>query len=57
MQEYHFMFESDYGMEMGEIEAKNLAQATKLLKEQFPDDIGADGCWTNQNGDEFAINW
>jgi len=57
MQEYHYMFENDYGMEMGEIEAKNLAQATKLLKEQFPDDIGADGCWTNQNGDQFAINW
>ena len=57
MQEYHYMFENDYGMEMGEIEAKNLAQATKLLKEQFPDDIGADGCWTNQKGDEFPINW
>jgi len=57
MQYYEFCFEGECGLEMGEIEAKNLAQATKLLKEQFPDDIGADGCWTNKNGDEFPINW
>jgi hypothetical protein len=57
MQYYEFCFEGECGLEKGEIEAKNLAQATKLLKEQFPDDIGADGCWTNKNGDEFPINW
>jgi hypothetical protein len=57
MQYYEFYFEGECGLEMGEIEAKNLAAATKLLKEQFPADIGSDGVWTNQNGDEFPINW
>jgi len=58
MQEFHFMFETDYGMEMGKIIVEyGLPEAMKLLKQEFPNDIGADGCWTNQNGDEFPINW
>ena len=55
--EYQYTFESASGFEMGEIEAKNIAAATKKLKELFPNDIGSDGVWNNTNGDEFVINW
>ena len=58
MQYYEFCFEGECGLEMGKIIVEyGLPEAMKVLKEQFPDDIGADGCWTNQNGDEFPINW
>ena len=55
--EYEYTFEGMFGFEMGIIEAKNLAAATKELKEMFPNDIGADGVWYNMNGDEFPSNW
>ena len=57
MQTYTAAFESEYGMEFATIQASNLREATKILKAQFADDIGADGFWTDDNGDETPINW
>ncbi len=54
---YEATFETDYGVEEVLIEAKNIREATKTLKQEFPDDIGADGFWSMPNGDETFINW
>jgi len=54
---YEATFESEYGIEEVLIEAKNLREATKLLKQEFPEDIGADGFWSTPDGDERFINW
>ncbi len=55
--DYHIMFETDTGMEMLTITAKNRRAAIEQLKRQHPNDIGADGVIENENGDEFPINW
>lgn len=54
---YEATFESECGIEEVLIEAKNLREATKLLKQEFPEDIGADGFWSTPDGDETFINW
>jgi hypothetical protein len=54
---YEATFETDYGMEFASFDASNLRVATKLLKQAFPDDIGADGFWTDEDGNETPINW
>jgi len=55
---YHFTFESEYGVAFASYRAKSIANATKLLKEEFPHDHGADGFWTTEdNDDENPINW
>ncbi len=48
--EYVYHFESEYGMESGFVTAENIRAATQQLKGMFPDDAGADGFWTNQDG-------
>ena len=55
--EYEYHFESDHGLESGLIKAKNRRAAIEELKRMYPDDWGADGFITNENNDEFAINW
>lgn len=57
MNTYTAAFETDYGMEFVTIQASNLREATKTLKAQFSDDIGADGFWTDDDGNETPINW
>ena len=57
MKTFYATFESEYGMEFAEIKAKNLREATKILKERFPEDHGADGFWDDEDGNEIAINW
>jgi len=54
---YEAAFESEYGMEFATIEASNLREATKTLKSMFEDDHGADGFWTDPDGNETPINW
>jgi hypothetical protein len=50
-------FETDEGMAFTAFEASNIRVATKMLKATFPDDIGADGFWTDEDGTEYPINW
>jgi hypothetical protein len=54
---YEATFDADYGLGHATIEAKNIREATKLLKQQFPDDIGSDGFWSTPDGDERFIDW
>jgi hypothetical protein len=54
---YSATFETDYGLDFAEIEAKNIREATKILKQEFPNDHGADGFWSMPDGDERFIDW
>lgn len=54
---YEVCFETDEGMAMVTVIAKNRCDAAETLKLQYPDDIGSDGFITDQDGNEFAINW
>ena len=54
---YWVYFETDEGMAMVSVIAKNRTDAAETLKLQYPDDIGSDGFITDQDGNEFAINW
>jgi di/tricarboxylate transporter len=54
---YEVCFETDEGMAMVTVVAKNRTDAAEILKLQYPDDIGSDGFITDQDGNEFAINW
>lgn len=54
---YAATFESEYGMEFATLEASNLREATRILKSMFEDDLGADGFWTDPDGNETPINW
>ena len=55
--EYEYYFETDYGLESGLIKAKNRRAAIEELKRMYPNDWGADGFITNENNDQFPINW
>jgi hypothetical protein len=57
MYDYLFTFETDYGMEMVVIMADTLRAATAELKRSYPDDHGADGLVTLEDGTERPINW
>ena len=55
---YEVCFETDEGtVAMVTVVAKNRTDAAETLKLQYPDDIGSDGFITDQDGNEFAINW
>jgi|14_taG_2_1085336.scaffolds.fasta_scaffold02777_4 hypothetical protein len=54
---YQATFETDYGLDFAKIEAKNIREATKILKKEFPNEIGADGFWSTEDGDERFIDW
>lgn len=55
--EYEFTFETDEGMEVTIICADTLGMATSQLKKSYPDDHGADGFVTLEDGTEKPINW
>jgi hypothetical protein len=57
MKTYDATFETDFGLEFATVHATNLRGATKMLKSEFPDDIGSDGFWTDADGNETPINW
>lgn len=57
-QEFNFSFESEDGSWVqGTYRVHTLEDAMTLLKADHPDDIGADGYWTLENGDEIPIDW
>ena len=57
MYDYLFTFETDYGMEIVTVMADTLRAATAKLKRSYPDDHGADGFVTLEDGTERPINW
>ena len=58
MHEYHFQLESDYGVTFGTIEAKNEEEFYRILKEDYKQDINADGCFDCPiTGKEKPLNW
>lgn len=57
MNTYEVMFETDEGLLMCEVEGRNLRDATNKLKAAYPDDVGADGTITDEDGNEYPINW
>ncbi len=58
LMEYEFYFESDYGYQSGIIEADNVQEFYKILKEDYKQDIGADGFYNCPiSGNEKGIRW
>ena len=58
MQKYEFYLEGEYGVSFGIIRAKDEQDFLKILKEEYPRDIGADAFYNcPQTGDEVAIDW
>ena len=58
MQEYEFYIESDYGVSFDIIEARYEKHFVEILKEDYKQDIGADGFYNcPKTGKEIAINW
>jgi len=56
--QYEFYVESDYGVNFGIIEADNVQEFYKILKEDHKQDIGADGFYNCPiSGDEKPIKW
>ena len=58
MEEYHFWLESDYDASFGMIEARNEVEFYRILKEDYKQDIGADGAFDCPiTGDEKFLDW
>ena len=58
MQEYEFYIESDYGVSFDIVEARDEKHFIEILKEDYKQDIGADGFYNcPKTGKEIAINW
>ena len=58
MQEYEFYIESDYGVCFDIVEARDEKHFVEILKEDYKQDIGADGFYNcPKTGKEIAINW
>lgn len=57
MASYEAAFETECGMEFATIEASSLEDATRILKSIFKNDHGADGFWTDHEGNETPIEW
>jgi len=55
--DYEFWWEGENGMCSATVSARNLAEATRQLKSDNPDDHGADGFVTLEDGTERPINW
>jgi len=55
--DYEFHWEGENGMCSAIIAARNLAEATRQLKTDNPDDHGADGFVTLEDGTEHHISW
>jgi len=58
MKEYEFIFDSDFGDYMGLIKAPDEETFFKKIRNQYPHDIGSDGCfYCPETGDEKPIDW
>jgi|TARA_R110000744_G_scaffold216982_5_gene335761 hypothetical protein len=57
MNSYEVVFDGEYGVVFDTIEAKDSKDLLSTLCAEYPEDIGADGCYYDTNGDEFPIDW
>ena len=57
MQNYEIVIDGENGMIQDSIDAANKNELYKVLKEKYPEDIGADAVGYDQDGDEFGIRW
>lgn len=57
MKDFEVVFETDDGMVMCNVAGRNLREVVKKLKAEFPDEIGSDGFITDDDGNEYGINW
>ena len=56
-EKFHVMFETDEGMAMLDIPAKNIREVMQILRLRFPEDVGADGYITDEDGKEYPLDW
>ena len=55
---FEVYFEVECGMDCAIIHADSVADMMRQLREQFPDDVGADGFYSHPiTGDECALDW
>ncbi len=58
MQEMEFDMESEYGVSVDIVEARDEKHFIEILKQDYKQDIGADGFYNcPKTGKEIAINW
>jgi len=57
MEFYEVLIEREDGMFQALIKAENKSDLTKILKEKYPEDVGADAISYDPDGEEFAIKW
>ena len=57
MQSYEIVIDGESGTFQDNIDAANKNELYKVLKEKYPEDIGADAAGYDQDGEEFAIKW
>ena len=57
MKSYEVVLDREAGLTSDMIEAENKTELYKILKERYPEDIGADAVGYDENGEEFGIHW
>tara|TARA_R100000544_G_scaffold32661_1_gene19021 strand:- start:912 stop:1085 length:174 start_codon:yes stop_codon:yes gene_type:complete len=57
MGHYEVVIEGDNGLFQDMIEAKNKTELLVLLKQKYPEDVGADAYGYDPDGEEFGIDW
>jgi len=57
MKEYEVVIDGEDGMFQDYIEAENKTELYKILREKYPEDIGADAVGYDEGGEEFGIKW
>lgn len=57
MQTYEFYWDSDDGHQYDTIAAPNITEAVAELARRNPFDIGADGFYIDEDGEEQYIPW
>lgn len=54
---YEVVIDGENNMFQDCMEADNKRHLAELLKEKYPEDIGADAIGYDENGKEFGIGW
>ena len=57
MKAYDLVIDGEYGTFQDYIEAENKTELYKILREKYPEDIGADAVGYDEDGEEFGIKW
>lgn len=56
-EEYTVTWECDDGMASVQVKADDIEQVAEIMVEAFPEDQGADGMITDNQGEEHPIGW